>query len=78
MEAFFEVSELDTMLDNSKLYNHFYKIIIKFKKIILGATIESLLQQLNKPPHKVYQIWDEIVTFFASFGLYKKGDLILN
>jgi len=39
-----------------------------------SSTIEGLLQRLaESEDHQAYQIWDELLTQFESFGLYKQG-----
>lgn len=40
--------------------------------LILGATIESLLEELSYCNCMV-QFWDELTTLISSFGLYKPG-----
>ena len=40
--------------------------------LILGATVESLLEELDKN-NNIIQIWDEFSTLIGSFGLYKGG-----
>ena len=40
--------------------------------MLLGVTIESLLEELNVNIN-LFQIWDEFSTFSDQFGMYKSG-----
>jgi hypothetical protein len=41
--------------------------------LIKGATVEALVQNLNKPPHLRFQVHDEMLQFFGGLGLYKSS-----
>jgi len=60
------------------VYQEAYSKMEKFLEIptVLdnSSTIEGLLQRLAEAEdHQAYQIWDELLTQFESFCLYKQG-----